>query len=448
MPSLSLGTILFQRRWHLSEADVSHSAALVADTGYAVGAGTWLGGTDYGAALVLVDSLGDTVAVRNVSGLDNGAGYLCRVNDGGYVIAGTTNSLHVFAQKFSATGDSVWTYSSPTLGLVPAVISTKDDGCLIVGRIPDSMYSTGAVKLDSTGHEEWTQYYYDPGVTTSIARGATQTPDGGYILCGDAQGYQATYIRFVRTDSAGRQIWSQEYYGPVDPSLHGVCETPDGGFISVGSEYDTLQSHDAVYIVRIDTGGAIVRTHNLSLSGVGAQAMAMDKTRDGGYIVAATIDWGDSSRVWLIKLDANSDTTWTAVLPGSGKERAADVRQTADGGYVIAGTSDSAGGSVLLIKTNPRGQLPIVEESPAVPERVVLSIVPNPARGAARLEYSLPIGTTANLRVYDALGRQVFSSTGLHTSSFVLGTSSFPPGVYVLRLESDHGSATQKLVVE
>jgi len=446
LPALSLGTILFQRRWHLSSADAGRSVALDADTGYAVGAGTRFGGTDCGAAMILVDSLGDTVAVRSIAGLDTGAGFLCRVNDGGHVIVGSHDSLLVFAQKFDATGDSVWTYSAATRGLVFDAIGTADGGCLIAGRIPDSLAHFGLVKLHADGSQAWIHYYADYRVDWSAARGVAQTKDGGFILCGDAHDYNGTYARFLRTDSAGQQSWNELYVGPVDPSLRDICETSDGGFLSVGWEYDTLQSHNAVYIVRIDTGGAILRTHNLSPGGVGTQAMAMDKTGDGGYIVAATIDWGDSSRVWLIRLDANSDTTWTTVLPGTGKERAADVRQTADGGYVIAGTSDSAGGSVLLIRTNPQGQLPIIEKSPTVPDRVALSIIPNPARGVVRIETSVPMEAAASLKLYDATGKLVRTLTG--AARRVLPVANMATGTYFLRLESTEGMATQKLLVE
>jgi len=63
-------------------------------------------------------------------------------------------------------------------------------------------------------------------------------------------------------------------------------------------------------------------------------------------------------------------------------------------------------------------------------------------------QFSLPEGAAVDLRMYDALGRKVFSSYGLRASSFGLRTSSFSPGLYLLRLESGEYHATRKLILE
>jgi hypothetical protein len=448
LPTLSAGSPSFERRWHWFEADAGRSVALVPEGGCVVGAGTSLGGGAHGALLVWVDSLGETTALRTVFGLDNGSGFLCRVEDGGYVIAGTCDTGHVFARKFGAAGDSVWTYRSATRGVVQAVVSAPDGGCLILGRMPDTMFHMGAIKLDSAGNEQWSRYYSDPGVYATMAQGGAPTRDGGFILCGNGHDYMDTYIRFVLVDSAGLQIWSRLYFGAVDPALHDVSETSDGGFLAVGSEWDTLQSRYSLYMARTDSSGDLLWTRGLSLDGAETQAMAMDVANDTGYALAATCDWGDSARAWLLKLDANADTVWTSVLPGSGREQAADVQQTADGGYVVAGTSDSAGGSVLLIKTDSLGRVGIAEGVPHIRELPAFSVLPNPTDGVVRIEYALPGKREAELRIYDVFGRRVYSSIELRASSFRLDLRSMPAGVYLLRLDSDLGSATRKLVIE
>jgi hypothetical protein len=451
LPTLSAGSPPFERRWHWFEAGAGRSVALAPEGGYVIGAGASLGGAAYGALLVWVDSLGETTALRTVSGLDNGSGYLCRMKDGGYVIAGTYDTGHVFARKFGTAGDSVWAYLSPTRGLVQAVIGTADGGCLIVGQIPSTMYDFGAIKLDSTGAEEWNRYYEDPGIYASLARGVARTSDGGYILCGDADDYMDSYTRLVRTDSAGLQIWSRLYFGAVEASFCDVSETSGGGFLAAGLEWDTLASRNRLYLLRADSLGMLVGTHGLAAPGAATQAAALDTAGDGGYVVTGQIDWGDSARAWLVKLDANADTVWTGVLPGSGREQAADVQQTADGGYVVAGTSDSAGGSVLLIKTDSLGHIEvgISEERPTPGERIALSVEPSPSSGVVRVEWSVPTSSgPATLRVYDSQGRLVHSSFVIRHSSLSLGLRSVPAGVYLLRLDSDLGSSTRKLVIE
>jgi hypothetical protein len=449
LSSVAAGTTVFERRWHWFDADVGRSVALAADGGYVVGAGTSLGGSAYGALLVWVDSLGETTAVRTVSQLDNGSGYLCRVADGGYVIAGTYDTLHVFARKFSAAGDSVWTYKSATRGVVQAVVGAPDGGCLVLGQIPDTMYHMGAIKLDSAGNEQWNRYYSDPGVYATMAQGGAPTRDGGYILCGNGHDYMDTYIRFVLVDSTGKQVWSHLYLGAVDASLYDASETPDRGFLAVGSEWDTLQSHYALYIARTDSSGGLLWTRSFSPAGAGTQANAMEVTSDTGYALAGTIDWGDSARAWLVRIDPGADTLWTHALPGKGIEQGADVRQTADGGFVVAGTSDSAGGSVLLVKTDSLGGTAISVTEPSSParEHAVFSVMPNPTSGFVRFESS-SANADAELRLFDVTGRLVRLWIGQRNRVLQLDTRTLSAGVYLLRLSSGRSSATRELVVE
>jgi hypothetical protein len=281
-----------------------------------------------------------------------------------------------------------------------------------------------------------------------------ETRDSGFILCGDVIDYLESYVRLVRTDAAGETLWTHLYSGPVGPSLQAVRETPDGGCLSVGLEFDTLSAQNALYLLRTDPNGAVIWTRDISLPGAGTQATALCATRDSGYVVAGSIDWGDSARAFLVKLDANADTVWTSVLPGSGKEQARDVWQTADGGYVIAGTSDAPGDSILLVKTDSLGrvQTGLAEGGPAAGERIAFSVAPNPASDFATLSFTTPVERSSaralNLSIYDATGRLAHSTPGLRASPFRLDLRSLPAGVYMLKLEYDGRTATRKLIIE
>jgi hypothetical protein len=450
LPTLALATVTFERRWHWFREDIGRSVALTSDGGYLAGGETWVDSTQYGIVLARTDSLGDTTSVRHILNVDHGSGYVCGLSGGGFVASGTRNGFYVFAQGFSPSGDSVWSYESSLRGRVYALAATSDGGCLITGRIPDTMYDMGVIKLDSAGQEEWNRCYDDPRIMGSTAFDVVETQDSGFILCGDANDYLGSYVRLVRTDATGDTLWTQLLSGPVGPSLRAVCETPDRGFLAVGTEFDTSQAQNAVYLVRTDSDGAVSWTRNISPPGAGTQAAALCATNDGGQVVAGRIDWGDSARAWLAKLDADADTVWTNVLPGIGREEAGDVWQTADGGYVVAGTSDSAGGSLLLTKTDSLGEVMtgVLEGRTPARERKGLSVSPNPASGIALVNYSLPGRSAATLKLYDVAGCQVGSWVGLWASGLRLDVRSIPTGVYVLRLESDSGSATRKLVIE
>jgi hypothetical protein len=446
LPAFALATVTFERRWHWFREDIGRSVALTADGGYLVGGQVWVDSNEYRMALVRTDSLGDTASVRYVPGAANGSGYLCRLSGGGYVVAGIRNGTHVFARGLGPSGDSVWTYDQSLRGQVRAILATSDGGCLIAGR--DSMMDMGLIRLDSAGQEKWNHGYDDPRVQQTIVFGVAETRDSGSILCGDATDYMGSYVRLVRVNAAGDTLWTRLYSGPTGPTLRAVREMSDGGFLAVGSESDTLLSHSAVYLMRTDSNGVIVWTRNISLPDAGTEATTLRGTRDGGCIVAGSIYWTDSARIWLVKLDAAADTVWTSAVGGRGREHAVDVWQTPDGGYIIAGTSDAPADSIVLVKTDSLGYVPygVADEKTMTPD-ALFSLEPNPAGSIVRINCPAP-GIRTKLQMYDVTGREVRVSLARQLSGFSLDLRSVPAGVYLVRLESGRGSATRKLVIE
>jgi hypothetical protein len=85
--------------------------------------------------------------------------------------------------------------------------------------------------------------------------------------------------------------------------------------------------------------------------------------------------------------------------------------------------------------------------SSLAPRTSPLVVFPNPSRGSATIRLSSPFPTPHTLSIYDASGRLVHSVPVLN-SSFVLGTSSFAAGVYILRLDSNGSLATARLIVD
>jgi hypothetical protein len=86
-----------------------------------------------------------------------------------------------------------------------------------------------------------------------------------------------------------------------------------------------------------------------------------------------------------------------------------------------------------------------------VPDEVSLTSYPNPTRGQATVEYTLPEAKKVTLEVYDVLGRRVAvlekgqKQAGRHTAT--LSGRGLSSGVYFGRLKAGERTLTQKITV-
>ena len=76
---------------------------------------------------------------------------------------------------------------------------------------------------------------------------------------------------------------------------------------------------------------------------------------------------------------------------------------------------------------------------------------PNPFNPIATIKYSFPVNSNIELNVYNIQGRQIetlvnnFKTAGYHTVNW--NASSYPSGVYLIRMDSVELTQTQKVVL-
>jgi hypothetical protein len=84
--------------------------------------------------------------------------------------------------------------------------------------------------------------------------------------------------------------------------------------------------------------------------------------------------------------------------------------------------------------------------------RSSLTIYPNPARDIATLEYTIPTGMAARVRLYDANGQAVGTLAELHEKGaghIALGFGGLPSGAYTVAIESGAGViASQTITIQ
>ncbi len=269
-----------------------------------------------------------------------------------------------------AQPDTLWTktYGGPDLDILVSIQQTTDGGYIMAGGLAAGG-QTGdywLVKTNAQGDTLWTRTY---GGTSWENCGSMQmTSDGGFILVGATEsfGVNDRNIWLVRTDSNGDTLWTKTFEKSLLSDANSVVQTSDSGFIVAGIAGTYDEGSNDVWLIRTDSDGDTLWTK--TYGGTGDQdGRFVQQTADGGYIIIANKRVADGNvDIWLLKTDANGDTTWTSTFSTGSDGEGTNVVQTADSGYAIFGiifgtldapAPDGDDRDWLLIKTDSLGVL-------------------------------------------------------------------------------------------
>jgi hypothetical protein len=195
--------------------DYARSVVQTSDGGYALAGFTdssGAGGFDF--YLVKTDSAGNMNWSQTYGGIGDDEAYsLIQTSDGGYALAGYTGSFGAgfydfYLVKTDSAGNTQWskTYGGPGDDEAYSLIQTSDGGYALAGWTDSSGgggYRFYLVKTDSSGNMLWNKTYGAAGENEAYS--VIQTSDGGYALAGytDSSGAGGFDFYLVKTDSAG-----------------------------------------------------------------------------------------------------------------------------------------------------------------------------------------------------------------------------------------------------
>lgn len=325
-----------------------------------------------------------------------------QTNDGGYIVAGYTNSNDgdiagnhggedCWVVKLNSSGAMQWkkTYGGSGSDQFASIQQTSDGGYICGGRTKSydgnvSGYHGGynaddawVVKLNSTGEIMWQKSL--GGDQAEACTQIIQTADGGYAITGYAGSYNGdSWIPrrdgvgsldywIIKLNSSGIFQWQKRLGGNADDLSYSLRETNDGGFVLAGSSStwiqiefsDVFRNHgigtNDAWIVKVNSSGSIQWSNSLGGSS-NDQANSIGCTNDGGYIVAGYSESnnGDVSEnhgandSWIVKLNSGGGIVWQKSLGGSGYENAISIQQINDGSYIVGGSSTSNNGDVTI----------------------------------------------------------------------------------------------------
>ena len=342
------GNIVWENTVGGGNYDKLYAVEETPDGGYIVGGqslsgGGWgdksesnKGGYDYW--IVKLDEDGVVEWDRSYGGLGNDQLYNVQpTSDGGYIIAGTSDS--------GISGDKT------------------------ENRVGNSDY--WVIKTDASGNIIWQNDI--GGLMFDNVYSAYETADGGYILGGTstsgisgdktAGNYGVVDYWIVKLNSAGTVIWDKTIGGTLNDYLYAVIPTADGGSIACGMSESGLTGNKTdntnglydYWVVKLDNSGNI--TWQNSIGGTGndyAFVNAIDQTSDGGYAIAGysqSLISGDKTEAntgswdyWILKINSTGSILWQTVLGGVSGDYANAISATTDGGFIVGGFSYSSAG--------------------------------------------------------------------------------------------------------
>lgn len=398
--------------------------------------------------VVKLSSVGTIQWQKCYGGWKNDRAYCIQIcSDGGYIIAGSTNS---------------------TDGDVPGIHGVFNDAWII--------------KLSSSGSIQWQKCL--GGTNQDLAFDIQNTNDGGYILVGRTeskdgdvsgwhtagnQGYERSDAWIVKLSPTGIIQWQKCLGGTGYDYAYSIFNTDDGGYILSG--YTDSNDGDVngnkgkldLWIVKISNigilqwqkcigGSEIEGDYNFSKS------TKIQQTNDGEYIVIShtgsnngdVTGWHEAyynnnplynplPDIWVVKLTTDGLIKWQRCLGGRGYDYACNFQQSNDGGIILLGSSTSNDGDVsgnhgsydaLIIKLSPE----IITNINDKVNNHYISLFPNPTQTQLQLSEKFKI-----IEVYNTNGKLM----QIENNTDNLQVKNLNKGVYILKGITIQGNSVE-----
>jgi Secretion system C-terminal sorting domain len=263
--------------------------------------------------------------------------------DSGYILAGYTTSIDgdvtgnqgdkdVWIVKISSSGSLQWqkTLGGANLDQAKSIQPTSDGGYIVAGYTNSTNgdvtgnhgdYDVWVVKLSGSGSLLWQKAL--GGTNFDGANSIQPTADGGYIVAGytasnngDVTGNHGNGDGWVvKLSSTGSLQWQKAFGGTDGESFYSIQPTLDGGYIVAGetssSDGDLTGNHGDydVWAVKLSNTGSL--QWQKTLGGISWDlAYNIQSTPDEGYIVAGFTSSTDedvtgnhgNDDAWVVKL--------------------------------------------------------------------------------------------------------------------------------------------------
>ncbi|OIQ41355.1 MAG: hypothetical protein BM563_01335 [Bacteroidetes bacterium MedPE-SWsnd-G1] len=329
--------------------------------------------------------------------LNDVANDVINTNDGGYIVAGFTQSndgdisaktgtdFDFWLLKFNNSDELKWSKSFGGSATEKAfkIIQTSDNGFAIAGYTDshdgdvsenNGLSDIWILKLDAIGNILWEKSHGFSGIDQALS--IIESSDNGFIVSGvidvSASGGNGNdkYANkkhaggdywAIKLDSNGNKEWRRYFGGSFTDTAFDAIETNDNGFIIIGSSdsndvdiSDNKGEYD-FWAVKIDVNGILKWEKSYGGTQID-EAKSIAKSKEGDILILGDSRSNDqdiskpkgAADVWLVKISENGDLLWEKSYGGSSFDVGRHISPAQDGGFLLAGSSRSRDGDLIL----------------------------------------------------------------------------------------------------
>jgi hypothetical protein len=479
----STGNILW-RKYYSTNGSVPLSLLQTKDNSYIIsGLVNGIGAGNDDILLVKTDSSGNLKWYKTYGGIGNEAGYsLIEASDGGYGIVGLSDGFgsgnnDIYFVKTDSNGSLQWskTYGGINDEAAFDVQQTSDGGYLLAGftnSFGAGSYDQYILKTNSNGIVQWsktfggTSYDYIRYCQNCIA----DMNDRSYSLVGETHGVfnSAMDIILTNIDTLGNLNWSKEYGGSKIESEPDISSAHDGGLLisCITTSFHT-NSQDA-YIIKTDPLGnsgcnqmdvtnQIIVMNAPTITTAPATQVDSAFSQDSVSVTVVPQTWTEqticscsvtaefafstnNSQLTCNNTSLNSSSWLWDFADGNNSALQNPIHTyTSNGTYKVCLTANDVGGCNDSTCHNININVGIYEEQ----NNILINIYPNPTDGI----FTIVSEKIKSLEIVNVLGEKIWQQTK-SCDKMHIDIDNNPKGVYFIKVQTAKGVAVKKIIIQ
>lgn len=374
-----------------------------------------------------------------------------QTSDSGFIFAGW--SYGALLIKTDNQGNLQWqrNYTNLNSGTrFYTVQQTVDKGYISCGDYTDYVNPSSkgiVIKVDSLGYVQWEKQYMD-SIQNGFG-GILQGLDGKYYVAGYTQNNypSKSYILIKKLDLLGNIIWNNIFYSGGVAS--NIVQLRDGSIITA-SGVDSFTYSNRPLLAKLDTSGNIKWVKYYPSPYLWFYYMSKNLF-DRIVLTGLYHIGGGINTIGIWKLDTGGTIINTKQLSFSGYNYIGSscINRTSDSGYILVGQvtlTDSLFNphpDALIVKTDSLFNVPLITGvnnyyNYSTKFRLLQNF-PNPFNSSTKIIYYLPNYGIVELNIYDILGKKVFSSKetgkiGINEKKIDFNYLNVSSGVYFIQI--------------